>query len=102
MSSVFFILIVQLAAFTIFTIFFLNIKPPRKDGTPKTFHKTVEQANDPLIDRLVFILIDALRQDFVYSDWSPMDFTKGLLAQGNAIAFIAKAMAPTVTLPRLK
>jgi hypothetical protein len=102
MSSSFFFLIVQLSAFTIFTIFFLNIKQPKKIITSEAMHKTAEQSSNPLIDRLVFILIDALRQDFVYADWSPMEFTKGLIEKGQAMPFIAKAMAPTVTLPRLK
>lgn len=62
-------------------------------------------------DRLVFVLIDALRSDFVYGDKSPMAFTKrysgifycSLINERMCtVPLIAKARSPTVTLPRLK
>jgi ethanolaminephosphotransferase len=91
----------QLTVFTIFTVNFLNIrsaKIQRRGETKGLRHLTTE----PLIDRLVFIVIDALRSDFVFSPDSPMSFTKGLMKAGLAQGFIAKATTPTVTLPRLK
>ncbi|KAJ1966171.1 major facilitator super transporter protein [Dipsacomyces acuminosporus] len=53
-------------------------------------------------DRLVVMLVDALRNDFVFGNSSAMDFTQGLLRGGHAIGYTAKALAPTVTMPRIK
>lgn len=101
MNSLVLPLLVQVLAFAIFTASFLNIKPPSTTrGAAQGPNIRIE--TEPLIDRLVFIVIDALRADFVYSESSPMQFTKQLIETGQATAFIAKAAAPTVTLPRLK
>lgn len=60
-------------------------------------------------DRLVFIVIDALRADFVRPLRSrPLDldtampFTEGLLETGHGLAIVSEAKVPTVTLPRVK
>ncbi|KAJ2725267.1 major facilitator super transporter protein [Coemansia sp. Benny D115] len=53
-------------------------------------------------DRLVVMLVDALRNDFVFGNESAMAYTQGLLRDGRAIGFTARAMAPTVTMPRIK
>ncbi|KAJ2743392.1 major facilitator super transporter protein [Coemansia sp. BCRC 34301] len=53
-------------------------------------------------DRLVIMLVDALRNDFVFGNNSAMEYTQGMLRTGDAIGFTAKALAPTVTMPRLK
>ncbi|KAJ1821682.1 major facilitator super transporter protein [Coemansia sp. RSA 2675] len=53
-------------------------------------------------DRLVIMLVDALRNDFVFGNNSAMTYTQEMLRSGNAIGFTAKALAPTVTMPRLK
>ncbi|KAH9825208.1 alkaline-phosphatase-like protein [Melampsora americana] len=53
-------------------------------------------------DRLVFVLIDALRTDFMFSDESNMKFSQNLVREGKAIPYTANAQSPTVTLPRLK
>lgn len=55
-------------------------------------------------DRLVFILIDALRSDFVYGPNSGFEFVNDLLKDDpeHALGFVAMARAPTVTMPRLK
>ncbi|KAI9368004.1 alkaline-phosphatase-like protein [Aspergillus egyptiacus] len=53
-------------------------------------------------DRVIFMVVDALRSDFVYSENSGFLFTKSLIHSGAAIPFIAYAGAPTVTMPRLK
>ncbi|KAJ1905925.1 major facilitator super transporter protein [Coemansia sp. IMI 209127] len=56
----------------------------------------------PQYDRLVVMLVDALRNDFVFGNNSAMEFTQGLLREGQAVGFTAKALAPTVTMPRIK
>ena len=90
----------QLLAFSIFTIQFLNIRPPVK--TPNVNVQGAQVKHDALVDRMVFMVVDALRSDFVFAKESPMSFVRQLLAKGQAKGFIAKASAPTVTLPRLK
>ncbi|KAJ1735751.1 major facilitator super transporter protein, partial [Coemansia biformis] len=52
--------------------------------------------------RLVLMVVDALRNDFVFGDKSAMEYTRGLLRAGRARGFTAKAQAPTVTMPRIK
>ncbi|KAM7223613.1 GPI ethanolamine phosphate transferase 2 [Rhypophila decipiens] len=56
----------------------------------------------PPFDKVVFMVIDALRSDFVYSTNSGFLFTQGLISNGDAIPFTAHATSPTVTMPRLK
>ncbi|KAK3313402.1 alkaline-phosphatase-like protein [Apodospora peruviana] len=53
-------------------------------------------------DRLVFMVIDALRSDFVYTANSGFGYTQSLIRNGAAIPFTAHATSPTVTMPRLK
>ncbi|KAK0711618.1 alkaline-phosphatase-like protein [Lasiosphaeris hirsuta] len=53
-------------------------------------------------DRLVFMVIDALRSDFVYTADSGFGYTQSLIRDGVAIPFTAHATSPTVTMPRLK
>ncbi|KAK9472833.1 alkaline-phosphatase-like protein [Dipodascopsis tothii] len=55
-----------------------------------------------VFDRITFVLIDALRSDFVFADSSPMSFTKGLIESGHGLGFTAYSTPPTVTMPRLK
>ncbi|KKZ64982.1 hypothetical protein EMCG_09108 [[Emmonsia] crescens] len=53
-------------------------------------------------DRVIFMVVDALRSDFVYSKRSGFTFTQGLIQSGAALPFTAHAGAPTVTMPRVK
>ncbi|KAJ9134463.1 GPI ethanolamine phosphate transferase 2 [Pleurostoma richardsiae] len=53
-------------------------------------------------DRVVFMVVDALRSDFVYSDQSGFEYTQSLIRDGGAIPFTAHATSPTVTMPRIK
>ncbi|KAJ2894070.1 major facilitator super transporter protein, partial [Coemansia aciculifera] len=46
-------------------------------------------------DRLVIMLVDALRNDFVFGNNSAMEYTQGMLRAGDAVGFTAKALAPT-------
>lgn len=75
-----------------------------------SFEGVVKQADilaqvpqdNPKFDKLIFILIDALRSDFVFSSNSSMRNLHHLLNSNEAIGFTAFANPPTVTLPRLK
>ncbi|OAA55579.1 Alkaline-phosphatase-like, core domain protein [Niveomyces insectorum RCEF 264] len=53
-------------------------------------------------DRVVFMVVDALRSDFVYVANSGFEFTQSLIRSGAALPFTAHATAPTVTMPRIK
>ncbi|KAI1844123.1 hypothetical protein JX265_013772 [Neoarthrinium moseri] len=49
-------------------------------------------------DRLVFMVVDALRSDFVFAEGSGFE----LIRDGFAMPFTAHAASPTVTMPRIK
>ncbi|CAK7231965.1 major facilitator super transporter protein [Sporothrix eucalyptigena] len=53
-------------------------------------------------DRVVFMVVDALRSDFVYVANSGFQFTQSLIRSGAAVPFTAHATSPTVTMPRIK
>ncbi|KAL4737236.1 alkaline-phosphatase-like protein [Aspergillus similis] len=66
---------------------------------------TFEFSEDPpprVFDKVIFMVVDALRSDFVYSNNSGFLFTQSLIRSGAAIPFTAYAGSPTVTMPRLK
>lgn len=57
----------------------------------------------PQFNKLVFVVIDALRSDFLYhQEVSHFHNLHKLINNGNAIGFTAYSNPPTVTLPRLK
>ncbi|KAJ4292194.1 major facilitator super transporter protein [Collariella sp. IMI 366227] len=53
-------------------------------------------------DKLVFMVVDALRSDFVYTADSGFAYLQSLIRTGDALPFTAHATSPTVTMPRLK
>ncbi|ODV92804.1 hypothetical protein CANCADRAFT_1398 [Tortispora caseinolytica NRRL Y-17796] len=55
-----------------------------------------------VFDKLIFVVIDALRSDFVFSAQSNMTFLHQLIISGCALPLTAYSTPPTVTLPRLK
>ncbi|KAH8689708.1 putative sulfatase [Talaromyces proteolyticus] len=55
-----------------------------------------------IFDKVVIMVVDALRSDFVYSNNSGFYFTQNLIRTGNALPFTAHASSPTVTMPRIK
>ena len=63
-------------------------------------NKSVTQPR-PVFDKLVIVLIDALRSDFVF-DKTDMVQLKKMIGGGRAVGFEVKAHPPTVTLPRIK
>ncbi|KAJ5806133.1 GPI ethanolamine phosphate transferase 2 [Penicillium pulvis] len=56
----------------------------------------------PVFDKVIFMVVDALRSDFVYANESGFMFTQSLIRAGAVLPFTAHAGAPTVTMPRLK
>ncbi|OAP61313.1 hypothetical protein AYL99_03514 [Fonsecaea erecta] len=53
-------------------------------------------------DRVIFMVVDALRSDFVYGNTSSFTFTQSLIRSGAAVPFTGHASAPTITMPRVK
>ncbi|XP_028315942.1 GPI ethanolamine phosphate transferase 2 isoform X2 [Gouania willdenowi] len=58
----------------------------------------------PLFKRVVIVLVDALREDFVFgaNGRTHMPYTRHLVEKGSSHSFVAKARPPTVTMPRIK
>ncbi|KAI1169979.1 alkaline-phosphatase-like protein [Nemania sp. FL0916] len=57
---------------------------------------------DAPFDKLIFMVVDALRSDFVYLEGSGFEYTRNLISNGVAIPFTAHATSPTITMPRIK
>ncbi|XP_025026994.1 GPI ethanolamine phosphate transferase 2 [Python bivittatus] len=79
-----------------------NRLPPEPPDTELTSNWT--QEIPPLFKKVVIVLIDALRDDFVFGSKGLqfMPYTTQLVEKGTIHAFIAEAKAPTVTMPRIK
>uniref|UniRef100_A0A8C0D3D5 Phosphatidylinositol glycan anchor biosynthesis class G n=1 Tax=Balaenoptera musculus TaxID=9771 RepID=A0A8C0D3D5_BALMU len=58
----------------------------------------------PLFSKVVIMLIDALRDDFVFGSEGVkfMPYTTYLVEKGSSHSFVAEAKPPTVTMPRIK
>uniref|UniRef100_A0A8C3DZ90 Phosphatidylinositol glycan anchor biosynthesis class G (EMM blood group) n=1 Tax=Corvus moneduloides TaxID=1196302 RepID=A0A8C3DZ90_CORMO len=58
----------------------------------------------PLFKKVVVVLIDALRDDFVFGSKGKqfMPYTTQVVEKGTSYSFIAEAKPPTVTMPRIK
>jgi len=80
-------------------LFIWGYFPTHVRSAPGNRENTIHSS---MFRRAVFILVDGMRSDLVYSDSSPMDYTKGLIRSHIAVPFVARADPPTVTLPRLK
>lgn len=96
-------LTLQVTGFIIFCIGFF----PQKNVLPG--FNTISSEVSPFLlndnapfDKLIFIVVDALRADFMFSNSSLMHFLQSLVRDGSGLPFTAYAHPPTVTLPRLK
>ncbi|OJJ96307.1 hypothetical protein ASPACDRAFT_125865 [Aspergillus aculeatus ATCC 16872] len=67
----------------------LSAKEPQVD-------KSVPPRNAPF-EKVVFLMIDALRSDFVYNSQSQFTFTKELIRSGAAMPFTMKSGSPSLT-----
>ncbi|KAJ5362281.1 Alkaline phosphatase-like alpha/beta/alpha [Penicillium brevicompactum] len=75
---------------------------PYKPLIPGLATLETEDAAPAIFDKVIFMVVDALRSDFVYSNDSGFQFTQSLIRSGAALPFTAYASSPTVTMPRLK
>lgn len=109
------ILSVQIGALVVFFLGFFQFRPsapPVEASGCSTLRATLRatlpanpaDALQPVFDKMVFMLIDALRADFVYDVRRfPLGFNwlRSVMRE-DAMSVVAMAAAPTVTLPRLK
>lgn len=94
---------VQILALCLFSCGFFEFRA--SSGNKSTADPCITLVDhQPIYDRLVFVLIDALRSDFVYGDDSKFSFIRSMIRNTpeNTMSFIARARPPTVTMPRLK
>ncbi|XP_072112402.1 GPI ethanolamine phosphate transferase 2 isoform X1 [Mobula birostris] len=108
-------LLVQLFGMALFLRGFFPV-PARSSGSTKAkvsdvpvepaggFASNQTKLPSPLFGRVVIMLVDALREDFVFGVKGKqfMPYTQHLVEQGSSHSFIAKAWPPTVTMPRIK
>ncbi|ELU10380.1 hypothetical protein CAPTEDRAFT_94413 [Capitella teleta] len=99
----------ELLGLSIFFLGFFPFKSPvhgsaSHDAFPAEPFFPNSSLSPPFFNRMVFVLIDALREDFALcSDDDPrMNFVCSKVADGRARAFRAMAHSPTVTMPRIK
>ncbi|PVH22110.1 hypothetical protein CXQ85_004779 [Candidozyma haemuli] len=60
------------------------------------------ESGNAQFEKIILIVVDALRSDFMFSNSSSMTFLQELIETGSALPFTAYSNPPTVTLPRLK
>lgn len=97
------LLLAQFIAVLIFCCGFFPQKNFLKGNADFTLEPLVQAKSKPAFDKLVLVVIDALRTDFVFDKTiSNFSFVHSLLNNGEAWGFTAFSNPPTVTLPRLK
>lgn len=74
------------------------------DIVPKIFRIQTDVLYKPIVNKLIIMVIDALRWDFVASPVGKlaMPLTSSLLANSSGCLLRAKLQSPTVTMPRIK
>ncbi|XP_051929477.1 GPI ethanolamine phosphate transferase 2 [Hippocampus zosterae] len=72
---------------------------PLSGSSPNSSH-----VPQPLFKRVVIMLVDALREDFVFgaNGRTYMPYTRHLVERGSTLSYVSKARIPTVTMPRIK
>lgn len=93
--------IILVIAIAIFAVGFFPHKAVLP-GLAKWSDDSLRVHNPAPFDRVIFMVVDALRSDFVYSNTSFFHFTQSLIRSGAAIPFTAHASPPTITMPRVK
>lgn len=85
-------------------LFFKGFFPPQVSTEGfASFPESRSHNSLPVFRRLVLMVVDAMRSDFMFSsENSEMRFLHQLIREGNALPFTAFSNPPTVTLPRLK
>lgn len=93
--------VLQVFTIALFCVGYFPRKPILNDiATFSTNEMT--NINNPVFDKLIIVMIDALRSDFLYDEKSNFKNLHEIYNQGHAMGFTAYANPPTVTLPRLK
>ncbi|XP_053226364.1 GPI ethanolamine phosphate transferase 2 isoform X2 [Podarcis raffonei] len=77
---------------------------PPAEPPPTGFSSNWTKVPSPLFKKAVIVLIDALRDDFVFGSKGKrfMPYTSQLVERGTSHSFVAEAKPPTVTMPRIK
>ncbi|XP_060124658.1 GPI ethanolamine phosphate transferase 2 isoform X2 [Zootoca vivipara] len=77
---------------------------PPAEPPPTGFSSNWTKVPSPVFKKTVIVLIDALRDDFVFGSKGKrfMPYTTQLVERGTSHSFVAEANAPTVTMPRIK
>lgn len=93
----------QLIAAFLFCAGFFPQKVVLKNDSEFIVEPKLQLESKPVFDKLIVVVIDALRSDFLFQkDSSGFDFVHELLNSGEAWGYTAYSNPPTVTLPRLK
>ena len=96
-------LILQLVGVFVFLSGFFPQKNVISGDAGFTIDAKIQDKSKPAFNKLVFVVIDALRSDFLYSeDNSGFSFVHSKINSGEAWGYTAYSNPPTVTLPRLK
>ena len=97
------LLISQLVAVSLFCAGFFPQKKVLKGEAQFIEEPALQKEAKPVFNKLVLVVIDALRSDFLFEKSnSKFSFLHSLLNEGSAWGFTAYSNPPTVTLPRLK
>ncbi|EDO17213.1 hypothetical protein Kpol_1035p26 [Vanderwaltozyma polyspora DSM 70294] len=97
------ILIIQLISVLIFCIGFFPSKNVLEGDAVFEISSDAQLNAKPAFNKLVLVVIDALRSDFLFDqDISQFNYIHELSNNGYAWGFTAFSNPPTVTLPRLK
>lgn len=88
------------AAIVVFAVGFFPHKAVLP-GLSKWEGQTAAERAAPF-DKVIFMVVDALRSDFVYGNTSNFLFTQSLIRSGAAVPFTGHASPPTITMPRIK
>lgn len=98
-----FIFLIQLLAIYFFSLGFFPKKNVLNGASTFNYNVSLQNNSKPVFDRLILVVIDALRSDFIFDKHnSNFHFVHSKLNSGEAWGFTAFANPPTVTLPRLK
>lgn len=93
--------VLQVFTITLFCVGYFPRKPILNDIAAFSTDE-LDKISNPVFEKLIIVMIDALRSDFLYDEDSKFKNLHEIYNQGHAMGFTAYANPPTVTLPRLK
>lgn len=97
------LLFLQVGSLLLFCTGFFPKKNVITGLTDFTYNIDLQKNSVPTFNKLIFVVIDALRSDFLFDEHnSQFHFVHEKLNSGEAWGFTAYSSPPTVTLPRLK